>query len=129
MSNSNFAMTCDNNGNVWWGGNKGLTAFTSKGMINYKFKDKVNVRSIIQVVCDKNNVIWALAGFKLYKLIDNQLVVQDVMSKKEMVSTLELDTALTLSSAKFIPDDKFNNPKSINALIFALTLASCGNPP
>jgi len=92
VSNSNFTMTSDNNGNIWWGGNKGLTGFTNNGMHHYKFKDAVNVRSITRVVCDKNGVIWALAKFKLYKLIGGVLAEQLVISKKEMLSNIKLDS-------------------------------------
>ncbi|MBS1523612.1 MAG: hypothetical protein JST50_21600 [Bacteroidetes bacterium] len=91
MSNSNFAVTCDNKGNVWCGGNTGLTAFGNKGIMNYKFKDNVTVRSIFKVAADKNNAIWALAASKLYKLADGKLVVQDIISKKEYVSSLQTD--------------------------------------
>lgn len=91
-SNSNFAITRDNNGNIWLGGSKGLTAFTSKGIINYKFKDKVNTRSIMQVLCDKNGVIWALVlNSKLYKLVNNQLIAQQIVSKDDMITSIALD--------------------------------------
>jgi signal transduction histidine kinase len=91
MSNSNFVITCDRKGNVWWGGNKGLAAFTNKGIVNYKFKDKVNVRSIFKLIVDKNNDIWAVAASKLFKLIDKQLVAQDIIAKMDYVSSLQID--------------------------------------
>lgn len=91
VSNSNFVITSDHKGNVWWGGNKGLTAFTNKGIINYKFRDKINVRSIFKLAVDKNNEIWAVAASKLYKLIDRQLVAQDIIAKKHYVSSLQTD--------------------------------------
>jgi len=90
LTNTNFAITCDHNGNVWCGG-MGLSAFTNKGIINYKFKDKINARNILKVIADRNNDIWAVAGFKLFKLIDNQLVVQDIIAKKDYVSALQTD--------------------------------------
>jgi signal transduction histidine kinase/ligand-binding sensor domain-containing protein len=99
VSNSNFAITCDNAGNIWWGDNKGLTAFTNNGMHHYKFKDEVNVRSITRIICDKNNVIWSLAKFKLYRLIHGVLVVQQAVSKKEMISNIELDNDGNLHAA------------------------------
>jgi signal transduction histidine kinase len=101
LSNSNFAITCDNYGNVWWGGNIGLTAFTNKGIINYRFKDKVNVRSILKVITDRNNDVWAVAGAKLYKLVDSQLVMQEVISKKELVSALQTDKEGNLYAALY----------------------------
>jgi len=101
MSNSNFAITSDRYGNVWWGGNNGLTAFTNKGIVNYKFKDKIIVRSIIKVVIDRNNDIWAIAGAKLYKLVDSQLVVQDVMAKKELITSLQKDKDGNLYAALY----------------------------
>lgn len=91
LSNSNFAITGDHYGNVWWGGNMGLTAFTNKGIINFKFKNKINVRSIIRVITDRNNDVWAIAGAKLYKLVDSQLVAQEIVAKKELVSALQTD--------------------------------------
>ncbi|MGN6638954.1 MAG: ligand-binding sensor domain-containing protein [Mucilaginibacter sp.] len=91
LSNSNFAITSDHYGNIWWGGNTGLTAFTNKGIVNYKFKNKVNVRSILKVISNRNNDIWAIAGAKLYKLVDSQLVVQEVTAKNELVSSLQTD--------------------------------------
>lgn len=91
MSNSNFVITCDHKGNIWWGGNKGLTAFTNKGIVNYKFKDKVNVRSIFKLIVDKNNDIWAVAASKLFKLIGDQLVAQDIVAKMDYVSSLQTD--------------------------------------
>jgi len=90
-SNANFVIACDRKGNIWWGGSKGLTAFTDKGIINYPFKDKVNVRSIFKLTVDKNNDIWALAASKLFKLIDGQLVVQDIIAKMDYVSSLQTD--------------------------------------
>lgn len=91
VSNSNFTIGSDNKGNIWWGGNMGLTAFTHSGMRHYKFKDAVNVRSVTRMVCDKNDVIWALAKPKLYKLVNDELVEQLVVSKKETLSNIELD--------------------------------------
>jgi len=91
MSNSNFVIASDHKGNVWWGGNTGLTAFTNKGIVNYKFKDKVNVRSIFKLVADKNDNIWSVAASKLFKLVDSQLVSQDIIAKKDYVSSLQTD--------------------------------------
>src|ERR1700754_347839 len=46
MSNANFTLACDSKGTIWVGGNYGLTAFTDKGLVNYRFKNKkINVRS------------------------------------------------------------------------------------
>lgn len=101
LSNSNFAITSDHYGNVWWGGDKGLTAFTNKGIINYKFKDKVNVRSILKVITDRNKDIWTIAGAKLYKLVDSQLVVQEVIAKKELVTALATDKEGNLYAALY----------------------------
>ncbi|MDO3628614.1 two-component regulator propeller domain-containing protein [Mucilaginibacter sp. BT774] len=91
MSNSNFVITCDRTGNILWGGNSGLTAFTNKGIVNYKFRDKINVRTIYKLITDKNNGIWSVAASKLFKLVDNQLVVQDIIAKKDYVSSLQTD--------------------------------------
>ena len=91
ISNSNFVITCDRKGNILWGGNTGLTAFTNKGIINYKFRDKINVRTIYKLITDKNNDVWSVAASKLFKLIGNQLIVQDIIAKKDYVSSLQTD--------------------------------------
>ena len=101
MSNSNFTLASDHYGNIFWGGNNGLTAFTNKGIINYRFKNTVNIRSIAKVVTDKNNTIWALAGAKLYKLVDSQLVQQDVVAKKEFVTAIQADKAGNLYASLY----------------------------
>lgn len=66
-----------------------MTVFTGKGLVNYGFRDKV--RSILRVVSDKHNVVWVLAGRKLCKLVNKQLVIQKVWSADEFVSDLVLD--------------------------------------
>ncbi|HEY9001730.1 MAG TPA: two-component regulator propeller domain-containing protein [Mucilaginibacter sp.] len=101
MSNSNFVITCDHKGNVFWGGNRGLTAFTNKGIVNYKFKDKINVRTIYKLVVDRNNDIWAVAASKVFKLVDSQLVVQDIIAKKDLVTALQTDKQGNLYAALY----------------------------
>jgi signal transduction histidine kinase/ligand-binding sensor domain-containing protein len=90
-SNSGFAITCDNNGNIWTGGPKGISSFSNRGVINYGFKDKTIVRSISKIVCDKNNGIWAMAGRKVYKLLNNQLTRQKIIAADELITDIELD--------------------------------------
>ena len=91
LSSSGYSIMCDNKGYLWMGSLKGISAFTDKGISNYAFKKDTSVRAFGRILSDKNNVLWAVSGQKLYKLYHNQLILETITAKNEKVSDIELD--------------------------------------
>lgn len=100
-TNANFALACDNSGNIWCAGAEGVTAFKSSGLVRYSFNKPLSFNGMSKILCDRNNDIWILAGKRLYQLLNNQLIVQQLSSSKEVVTEIELDPQKNIYAAVY----------------------------
>jgi len=95
----NFAIATDNNGRVWCGNSGGLTCFESKGLINYPFTGKNTLRPVRRIVCDRHDDIWALSDQKLFKIVKQKLVEQQITVDNEVITDIEKDERGSLYAA------------------------------